>query len=265
MNQAVVSPSGPLPRKKEKRYVPSGLLPVGKPVGPTSHDVVIGVRRALGTDRVGHCGTLDPLASGLLLLAVEGALKEQGQWTDQNKIYRGVIRLGLVTDTDDLAGKTLSEMPADDPRFSLIDEARVRTALGKLTGDIDQQVPRYCAVKVDGKRLYEWAREGAEIPLPVKKVRIDRMELIRWERPDIEFRVACSKGTYVRSLARDIGAALGVGGTLAALEREAIGGLTLSASFPFDFSRPVTHENLLSYLIPSSQIGAFLGASPKTV
>jgi tRNA pseudouridine55 synthase len=159
------------------------------------------------------------MATGLLVLAAGAALKLQDRLAGARKVYRARILLGRATDTDDATGKTLFEKPAD------VDEAALRAALARFRGPQKQKVPRYSAVKVGGRKLYELAREGTEVDLPVKDVEIFRLELLRYERPEAEVVAECSKGTYVRALARDLGEALGTGACLSALRRESIGSL----------------------------------------
>ena len=235
----------------------SGLLLLDKPLGPTSHDAVMMARRALGTGRVGHCGSLDPLATGLLLLVTEDALKYQNAFMGQKKTYRGKLRLGLSTDTDDLAGKPLPGPAPSPERVDAIDEARLTKAFAALTGAIEQRVPRYSAVKVKGRRLYELAREGIEVELPTKSVTIYRFELLSYQKPEGEFLVECSKGAYIRSLVRDVGAALGVGAVLSALCRESIGDWRRENAFHWDGGREAAKEALLAHFTPLNRLPGF--------
>jgi tRNA pseudouridine55 synthase len=258
-----LTPPRPITPAPVKRIVPSGIIPVDKPSGPTSHDVVEGARRLLGTQRVGHCGTLDPAASGLLILAVEDALKQQEALTGLGKSYSGQIRLGMTAETDDMEGTVTAQLPADSPLLAAITEDQIAAALALFRGEIDQEVPRYSAVKVNGRKMYEWARDGMNIPLPVRRVTVDHFELVKWENPFIHFRVSCSKGTYVRSLARDVGAKLGTGGLLASLRRLSIGALTLDAACAWGPAAGLSADKLLSHLIPQNQIAERLGAAPK--
>lgn len=204
-----------------------GFFLIDKPSGPTSHDIVLWARRALKEKRLGHCGTLDPMATGLLVLAAGRALKAQDRLTGARKTYRARIRLGRSTDTDDATGKTLAEKPVT------VEEGEVRKALETFRGVQEQRVPRYSAVKVGGRRLYELAREGTVIDLPVKTVEIFRLEVLDFKPPEVEFVMECSKGTYVRALARDAGEALGTGACLSALRREAVGSLTCENAYPW--------------------------------
>jgi tRNA pseudouridine55 synthase len=237
-------------------YEPSGLFLLDKPAGPTSHDAVAWARRAFDTPNIGHCGTLDPAATGLLLLVMGDSLKLQNAFTAERKEYRGSIRLGLRTDTDDLAGKTL-ETTAD---LSSITEGKVRDAFARFTGPLEQKVPLYSAVKVKGRKLYEWARKGIAVEQPVKTVTVHRFDLTGYEAPEARFLVECSKGTYVRALARDVGALLGVGGTLSSLSREAVGSFRRESAFPWKFGAAAADQDLLKAFIPHHKLEEMLSA-----
>ena len=185
-----------------------GVLAVDKPAGPTSHDVVARARRALQVRRIGHTGTLDPFASGLLLLCIGGATRLAEYLTALPKSYQAVLRLGRATDTDDLTGATLGESDA----WREIGEADLRAALAAQAGERLQLPPLYSAKKVGGERMYAAARRGespAREPVPV---RIDRVELLDFRPPEVEFAVDCSSGTYIRAIARDVGRGAGRGG-----------------------------------------------------
>ncbi|MBP9128495.1 MAG: tRNA pseudouridine(55) synthase TruB [Elusimicrobia bacterium] len=214
------------------RRVISGLLLLDKPKGPTSHDAVLWARRVLNTADVGHCGSLDPMATGLILLVVGETRSKQNQFMAERKTYRGVIRLGLATTTDDLDGAPL---PGSFPRKPAdLSAAEIEKALGSFRGPVSQEVPTYSAVKWKGKPLYHWARKGVPVERPVKEVVVHFLEMTGYTPPDVEFFVDCSKGFYVRSLARDLGAVLGVGGTLAALTRETIGNFKRTDAYPWE-------------------------------
>ncbi|HEX6307919.1 MAG TPA: tRNA pseudouridine(55) synthase TruB [Longimicrobiales bacterium] len=195
-----------------------GVLPVDKPTGPTSHDVVARVRRALGIRRIGHTGTLDPFASGLLLLCIGRATRIAEYLIGMDKRYTAIVRLGIVTDTDDVTGSVIG---GADPAGITCDA--VERALGGLRGDIEQLPPLYSAKKVGGARAYAQAREGRALALEPVRVHIAGLTLTRCEPPELAVDVQCSSGTYVRAIARDLGAALGVGAHLTALRRTAIG------------------------------------------
>jgi len=195
------------------------VLPVDKPAGPTSHDVVGSVRRALRTRRVGHTGTLDPFATGLLLICVGPTTRLSRFITGLDKTYEAVARLGVTTDTLDHQGQIVEErpLPAD---LSLDD---LETAMVPLRGEILQVPPQFSAKKVDGVAMHRRARRGETLELAPVPIRISSLELMRWETPDLTFRVECSSGSYVRALARDLGENLDVGGHLTELRRTRIG------------------------------------------
>jgi tRNA pseudouridine55 synthase len=193
------------------------VLLVAKPAGPTSHDMVDIVRRALGTRRVGHTGTLDPFAEGLLVMVVGRATRLvpfAAAWT---KSYEGRLRLGATTDTDDATGQVQEQRPV------AVDRAGLERTLDRFRGTLRQRPPAYSAVKVDGERAYRRARRGEAVEPAERDVEIAALEVTAFTPPDVEFRATVSAGTYLRSLARDVGAALGCGGHLVALRRTAVG------------------------------------------
>jgi len=203
-----------------------GILPVWKPAGWTSHDVVAKVRRLIREKRVGHAGTLDPMVTGVLPLCVGRATRVVEYMQELPKAYEAVLELGVATDTEDLTGTVVEEAG----RVS-VGEDRIREVLDGFLGEISQVPPMYSAVKVDGKRLYELAREGRTVERQARTVRIHAIELLRFEeggggRPRIAFSVVCSKGTYIRTLCVDIGRALGVPAAMAELKRTRSAGFT---------------------------------------
>lgn len=204
---------------------PSGLLVVDKPAGPTSHDVVGRVRRALGTRRVGHAGTLDPMATGVLLLGVGQATRMLGYLSRQDKEYLATIRLGASTVTDDCQGAVLTR--AEPAQVERISAEHILAAMAELTGPIMQAPSAVSAVKVAGKRSHARVREGEQVDLPPRPITVHALDLLAEHRPlgsiDLDVRVACSTGTYVRALARDLGNRLGVGGHLIRLRRTRVG------------------------------------------
>ena len=208
---------------------PSCLVVVDKPTGMTSHDVVARLRRSLGTRKVGHAGTLDPMATGVLVLGVERATRLLGHLMLTEKTYSATVRLGESTTTDDAEGESIASTSA-----AHLTEAEVRTALHAFEGDIEQVPSTVSAIKVDGKRAYARAREGEEVVLPSRPVTIHEIAAGDFrsdgEFVDLEIRVRCSSGTYVRAIARDLGEALGVGGHLTALRRHSVGPFTLEDS-----------------------------------
>jgi len=192
---------------------------VAKPAGPTSHDVVDQVRRALATRRVGHLGTLDPFAAGLLVVVVGRATRLAPYAAGWAKAYEGVIRLGRTTSTDDTTGHTTAISDA----WQSLDEAQVEAALARFRGAYQQQPPAYSAVKVAGERAYRRARRGEAVTLAPRRVEVQLLELVGLEPPDVRFRATVSGGTYLRSLARDVGEELKCGAHLAVLVRTQVG------------------------------------------
>jgi tRNA pseudouridine55 synthase len=209
---------------------------VDKPEGPTSHDVIRRVRRVFGLRAVGHTGTLDPFASGLLVVLLGPATRVARFVEASAKTYLAVARLGIGTDTDDRTGRPLGA-PVD---VSAVSEAQVRAALAVLTGTQQQRPPAYSAKHVGGERSHRLARKGRGVELPPSAVTVHRNELVAWREGEVTFRTVVSAGTYVRALARDLGQALGVGAHLVALRREAIGSLRVQAAVPLDRLSPDT-------------------------
>lgn len=209
---------------------PDFLLPVDKPEGPTSHDVVGSARKALGIKRIGHTGTLDPFASGLLILCVGRATRLAEYFSGMDKTYEAVALLGVRTDTLDREGRVVEESDS----WRSLSSDRIDATLASFVGEIEQVPPAFSAKKVDGERAYRRAREGVSVELEPCRVTIRSLEPIKAELPEIGFRVTCSSGTYVRALARDIGEALGVGAHLTGLRRTAIDGWTVSDALPVD-------------------------------
>ncbi|MDK3257810.1 tRNA pseudouridine(55) synthase TruB [Blastococcus capsensis] len=203
--------------------VPPGLLLVDKPGGMTSHDVVARARRALSVRKVGHAGTLDPMATGLLILGVGAATRLLGHVGGHGKTYQATIRLGQATVTDDREGEVLTTTPA-----AHLDDDAVRSALAAQTGPLQQVPSTVSAVKVDGRRSYDRVRAGETVELAPRSVTVHRLEVHRITRPtpdlvDVDVTVDCTAGTYIRAIARDVGAGLAVGGHLTALRRTASG------------------------------------------
>lgn len=199
-----------------------GILVVDKPTGPTSHDMVAQVRRLVGVRRVGHCGTLDPLASGVLVVCI-GRLTRLSEWlSGGDKEYESTFRLGGTSDTDDACGNVVVREPARHPTAD-----DVAGALAGFRGVIEQVPPVHSAVKVGGVRSYERARRHQPVSLTARRVRIDRLEVIGYRYPDLSVRIACGRGTYIRSLARDLGSVLGCGAYVTSLRRCRVGTLGL--------------------------------------
>jgi tRNA pseudouridine55 synthase len=217
--------------------VVSGLLLVDKPSGPTSHDVVYQARRALGIKKIGHSGTLDPMASGLLVLGVGQATKLLTYLVGADKTYEATIRLGVETTTDDAEGEPSSPAASPAALAALTDEV-IHRAMAKFVGEISQVPSAVSAIKVGGKRAYKRVRDGEEVVLSPRTVRIDRSKIstIRREADSLEIDVVvdCSSGTYIRAIGRDLGRALGVGAHLSALRRTRVGRFGVAQASPTD-------------------------------
>ena len=205
---------------------PDGMIPVDKPVGPTSHDVVAWGRRGLSTRRVGHTGTLDPFASGLLLLCVGRATRLAEYITALDKTYETVVRLGISTDTHDHLGTVVAE----SDHWRSVSEEQIEAGLCDLRGAIGQVPPQFSAKKIGGEAMHRRARRGEHVELPPVSVTVHELTLVSFDPPELQLRLTCSSGTYVRSLARDLGEALGVGAHLTALRRTEIGQFTVEHS-----------------------------------
>jgi tRNA pseudouridine55 synthase len=208
----------------------TGVLPVDKPVGPTSHDAVAHVRRALRTRQVGHTGTLDPFASGLLLVCVGQATRIAEYLTGLPKAYAATLRLGETTDTDDLTG----EVVGGSASWRDLSYEAIEAALLRQVGTIQQLPPTYSAKKVDGERMYAVARRGGEVERKPVTVTIHEIRVTRVELPDVDFEVVCGSGTYIRAIARDAGEALGTGAHLRALRRTRVGAHGIERAVPLD-------------------------------
>lgn len=213
---------------------PAGLVVVDKPGGLTSHDVVARVRRLAGTRKVGHAGTLDPMATGVLVLGVDRATRLLGHLMLTEKAYEATILLGVATTTDDAEGEVLAT--ATPEQLAGLDAEAVRTALAAFVGEIQQVPTAVSAIKVDGKRAYQRVREGEEVQLAARAVTVHELVVQEVALPEVRISLRCSSGTYVRAIARDLGAALGVGGHLTALRRTAVG--------PYDVEVARTLEQL---------------------
>ncbi|PRY45616.1 tRNA pseudouridine synthase B [Geodermatophilus tzadiensis] len=221
-------------RRAADADVTPGVLLVDKPGGMTSHDVVARARRVLSVRRVGHAGTLDPMATGLLVLGVGAATRLLGHLGGSDKVYEATVRLGRTTVTDDREGEVLTTTSA-----AHLDDDAVRAALAGQTGPLQQVPSAVSAVKVDGRRSYERVRAGEEVVLEPRSVTVHRIDVHAITRPtpdlvDVDVTVACTAGTYVRAIARDAGAALGVGGHLTALRRTASGPFTTARAAPVE-------------------------------
>lgn len=206
----------------------NGIVIVDKPQGWTSQDVTARLRRVFDTRRIGHGGTLDPMATGVLPVFVGRATRGVEFFEHAQKTYETVLRLGLTTDTEDITGAILTESAVH------VEEEEVEKVLERFRGDILQVPPMYSALKVGGQKLYDLARKGKEVERQPRPVTIHELTLLKMEERDATLRVRCSKGTYIRTLCKDIGEALGCGGTMAALRRTQAGKYTLSEAVPLE-------------------------------
>jgi tRNA pseudouridine55 synthase len=219
-----------------------GLLAINKPSGPTSHDVVELVGRKVGGLKAGHAGTLDPQASGVLLVLLDQATKLAPLFIGLPKKYRATFRLGLTTDTNDIWGKILSETPV-----LALDNGQVEKLLSSFVGTIKQRVPAFSAVKSEGQPLYKKARRGEIFEGPEKEVTFYSIQLLDWKSPDVELEITCSSGAYIRALARDFGERVGCGAVMSALVRTAVGPVSLERCVLLDELDPLTWRERLLY------------------
>jgi len=232
----------------------SGILLVDKPQGWTSHDIVARTRRLAGTRKVGHAGTLDPMATGLLIVGLNSSTRLLTYIVGTDKEYLATVRLGQSTTTDDAEGDIVDEAPQDS--VSAVADDAIRSGIADLTGEIEQVPSSVSAIKVDGKRAYARVRAGEEVVLQARPVTVSEFELLATRRLpaaiDLDVRVVCSSGTYIRSLARDLGAALGVGGHLTALRRTRVG------SFSVEDAHPIEALDVASALVPAAEAATTL-------
>lgn len=234
---------------------PSGVLLIDKSPDMTSHDVVAIARRSLGIKKIGHCGTLDPMATGLLMLVVNRATKIQDLLMAEDKEYQGTLTLGVTTSSQDKEGEVLETREV--PAFS---REQVEEAFNAYMGAFDQIPPMVSAIKKDGVPLYKLARKGQEVEREPRAVHVTGYQLSRFELPEIDFTVQCSKGFYVRSYAHDIGMKLGCGGHLSALRRTRSGKFTLERAITIDTLKNAPREDLYKALISLSEISLMRGA-----
>lgn len=226
----------------------SGVLVVDKPVGMTSHDVVQVIRKGTNIRRAGHTGTLDPRASGVLIILIGPAVRLSEYVSASDKRYQAVITLGKTTDTYDEDGKQTSTAPVN------ITEEQFERELKTFIGDIEQVPPPYSAVKVQGRKAYEMAREGEEVDLAPRIISVYSLELLEWAPPEVVIDIFCSSGTYVRSLANDLGERLGCGATLTGLRRTKSGKFTLRDAVPLrKLTEAFTNGTWYQYLIPAAE------------
>lgn len=237
---------------------PNGLLIIDKPSGITSHGVVSQVRKALGTRKVGHAGTLDPMATGVLVLGIERATRVLGHLALHDKEYLATIRLGASTVTDDSEGETI--LAADPQVLGSVTDGAIGAVIARLTGDIEQVPSAVSAIKVDGKRAHALVRAGEDVVLKSRRVHVERFDVLSINRGqgfiDVEVAVTCSTGTYIRALARDLGSVLTVGGHLTALRRTRVGSWTSGEAIELqtfvESNDPASHVVALDAVAPRS-------------
>jgi tRNA pseudouridine55 synthase len=228
----------------------SGILVVDKPVGLTSHDVVQIIRDGTGIRRAGHTGTLDPRASGVLVVLIGPAVRLSEYVSASDKRYQAIIRLGSSTDTYDAEGHITQQMT--DPLN--IKEEQFEATLKGFIGEIEQTPPAYSAIKVKGRRAYDMARKGEEVELEPRKIQVYHLEVLEWAPPEVVIDAHCSSGTYVRSLANDVGNALGCGAYLVGLRRTKSGRFSLRDATPLrKLQEAFTAGNWYQYLIPAAE------------
>lgn len=221
----------------------SGVLIIDKPEGITSHDVVAKVRKALHTKKVGHTGTLDPLATGVLVVCVEKATKLVQYLTCENKTYEVQMKLGIKSDTGDITGNVIETDDNISEKLSELNLEKINETLNIFLGAQKQVPPMYSAIKVNGKKLYEYAREGIEIEREERDIEIHSIENVSFENDILKYTVSCSKGTYVRSLCEDIAKKLGTCGTMIALRRMVTGEFEIKDSIQIE---EISEEKIIS-------------------
>lgn len=232
-----------LSRRRTRRAI-DGVLLLDKPYGITSQAAVTRARNRLDAAKTGHTGTLDPMATGLLPLAFGEATKFAQALLDADKAYCATVRLGTTTTTGDLEGEVLSTQPVD------VDRIRIEAAITQFRGEIEQTPPMYSALKHAGKPLYEYARAGTEIERSPRRITVTALDIEAWEGEEVRLRIECSKGTYVRVLAEDIGRALGCGATLAALHRTRVGRFRVEDAVTLEAWSQMNEAQMLATLLP---------------
>ncbi|MBC2605120.1 tRNA pseudouridine(55) synthase TruB [Pelagicoccus albus] len=225
-----------------------GVLLIDKPKGMTSHDVVDQVRRKLRMKRIGHAGTLDPMATGLLIILVGKATKLSQFLTSLDKTYSGTIKLGESTNTQDADGEITTTKPVPE-----LTQLQAQFAMSDFVGDQYQTPPMFSAVKIKGQRLYKLARKGQEVEREPRFIRVSKFEITRFDLPEIDFTLDCSKGTYVRTLANDFGEKLGCGAHLTALRRDASNEFDTSRAIPLDEFKEIEISEIEKRLIPAHE------------
>lgn len=227
---------------------PVGILLVDKPQGMTSHDIVARMRRVFKIKKIGHAGTLDPMATGLLLILVGKATKASQYLMSTDKTYAGTVKLGEITDSQDAEGEVVATKPVPE-----LTETEVAEAIKTFLGDQYQTPPMYSAKKINGQKLYKLARQGKEVEREPRVIHVSRYEMTQLDLPEISFLVTCSKGTYVRTLANDLGERLGCGGHLCALRRTAVGQFSIEDANTLEEIENMNSATLRLKLIPITQ------------
>ena len=243
----------PKPRHQDAEI--DGVLLIDKQPDMTSHDVVAVARRALGTKKIGHCGTLDPMATGLLILVIGRGTKMQDLLMAEEKEYEGTLRLGASTSTQDSSGEVLESKPVPD-----LTPEQIEAAFAKFHGDFHQMPPMVSAIKIGGVPLYKLARKGQEVEREPRLITVFHHQIKGITLPDVEFRVVCSKGFYVRTYCHDIGAALGCGGHMAGLRRTRSGKFTVEGNLTFDELKNLPREQVLARVLSLRDVSRLRGA-----
>lgn len=225
--------------------MPDGLILIDKPAGPTSHDVVDLIRRRFRIPKVGHGGSLDPQATGLLIILIGKGTKISDRFLGSDKEYEGTIRLGLTTNSYDLDGEVTSTAP-----FEGITRERLLEAMDAFRGDLMQTPPMVSAIKKNGVPLYKLARQGETVERAPRLIHLYEFSMLSFAPPDLEFRIRCTKGTYIRSIAHDLGQALGCGAALARLRRTASGAFRVERAMPLDTVLELSPAGLAERIVP---------------
>ncbi len=220
-----------------------GILNIDKPLGLTSHDIVYRVRKTTGQKKVGHAGTLDPLATGVLLVCLGQATRVSEYLMEGEKVYRARVRLGVTTSTYDAEGEVTSQSEVQ------VSQAEVQAVLAEFTGTLQQVPPMYSAVKMDGRPLYQAARRGRQVDAPPRSVEVFSIDWVEWAPPEIEIDIRCGKGTYIRSLAHDLGQRLGCGAYLAGLVRRSSGPFHLDHALQLRDLQPIVRSGRLEQVL----------------
>lgn len=229
--------------------IDSGLLNIYKPSGLTSFQVVRVVREILQVKKVGHCGTLDPLAEGVLLVCFGKATKYTRFFLGEKKVYRARMVLGIATATGDKEGQIIRQENLRPPS-----ESQIKEVFTRFLGEVEQVPPRYAALKYQGKKYYEYARAGIDFPRPARKINIYHFDLLEYTFPYLTFTLGCSAGTYVRSLVEDVAAGLGSCGSLDNLVRESVGGFSADKAIPWEEIKEISDEKLFRKATPLAEM-----------